>query len=222
MLRLPNATDSRHDACVAITLDDLAAVITTDWKSGLPTIDAGSVTIRELRMSDAPSLLANLTTPDVARFISPPPKDVAGFERFISWQGHQRSTGTYFCFAIVPAGCEHAAGLVQVRALDPKFRTAEWGFALGTPFWGTGMFMAAASAVLDFVFTVVGIQRVEARACVENGRGNRALEKLGAVKEGLLRQAFEGCEGVHDQFLWAITAADRILRKSVWSTQTIH
>jgi len=221
MLRLPNATDCGHEAALAITLDNVRLVC-TDWKTALPTIDAAGVTVRELRVSDAPSLLAFLTTPDVARFISPPPADVAGFERFIKWQADQRRNGTYLCFAIVPPGCEHAAGLVQVRALDAGFRTAEWGFALGTPFWGTGMFMAAARAVLDFVFAVVGVQRVEARACVENGRGNRVLEKLGAVKEGLLRHAFESKERVHDQFLWAITAADRVLEKTVWGAPTIH
>jgi [ribosomal protein S5]-alanine N-acetyltransferase len=221
MLRLPNATDCGREASLAITLDDLA-LVQTDWKAGLPTIDAGGVTIRELRISDAPALLAYLTTPDVARFISPPPTDVAGFERFIAWQADQRSKGTYFCFAIVAPGCEHAAGIVQVRALDSKFRSAEWGFALGTPFWGTGVFMAAARAVLNFVFTVVGVQRVEARSCVENSRGNRVLEKLGAAKEGLLRHAFEGKEGVHDQFLWAITAVDRVFEKAVWSAPTIH
>jgi hypothetical protein len=29
-----------------------------------------------------------------------------------------------------------AIGLFQLRSLEPTFETAEWGFAIGTAFWG--------------------------------------------------------------------------------------
>jgi Acetyltransferase (GNAT) domain len=48
-------------------------------------------------------------------------------------------------------------GLFQVRALQPGFDIAEWGFALGGEHWGTGLFMDAAELILDFVFDVVGV-----------------------------------------------------------------
>src|SRR5436305_7757067 len=43
--------------------------------------------------SDAPSLFALLTTEEVARFISPPPSSIEGFERFIQWAARQRIGG---------------------------------------------------------------------------------------------------------------------------------
>ena len=60
-------------------------VVSTDWRQGLPTLRGRQVVLRELRASDAASLFALLTTEEVARFISPPPSTVAGFERFIDW-----------------------------------------------------------------------------------------------------------------------------------------
>ena len=51
-------------------------VVSTDWRTGLPVLASGSVVLRDLRASDAPSLLALLTTEEVARFISPPPTSV--------------------------------------------------------------------------------------------------------------------------------------------------
>jgi len=104
-----------------------------------------------------------LTTEEVSRFISPPPTTVEGFERFIDWTLRQRAAGAYVCFAIVPTGCDAAVGLLQFRASNDGFSTAEWGFALGSPYWGTSIFVRGAELALEFAFTTVGIHRLEAR-----------------------------------------------------------
>jgi [ribosomal protein S5]-alanine N-acetyltransferase len=176
----------------------------TDWRESLPVLQAAGVTLRELRLSDAPSLLAMLTTDEVARFISPPPTSVEGFERFIAWTHRERTAGRYVCFGIVPDGLDQAVGIIQVRTLGSGFDIAEWGFAVGSSFWGTGVFQEAARQVLGFAFGEVGVQRLEARSAVGNGRGNGALQKMGATREGLLRKSFLR-EGVyHDQVIWSI------------------
>jgi RimJ/RimL family protein N-acetyltransferase len=49
---------------------------------------------------------------------------------------------------------------------------------------------------------------MEARAAVQNGRGNGAMRKLGAVQEGVLRRSLY-CRGQYfDQLLWSILADD--------------
>src|SRR5262249_45320294 len=55
-------------------------IITTDWRAGLPVLSNKGVTLRELRITDAQSLFAMLTTEEVSRFISPPPTTIEGFE----------------------------------------------------------------------------------------------------------------------------------------------
>ena len=167
-------------------------------------LQAGAVKLRELRLSDAASLLAILTTEEVARFISPPPTTVDGFERFIAWTHRERAAGRYVCFGIVPDGFERAVGIIQVRTLGAGFDIAEWGFAVGSSFWGTGVFQTAARQVLGFAFGEVGIQRLEARSAVANGRGNGALQKLGATREGVLRRSFLRDGVYHDQVIWSI------------------
>ena len=192
---------------------------TTDWRQSLPVLTGSTVTLRELRLSDAPSLLAMLSTEEVSRFISPPPTTVEGFERFIAWTHRERAAGNYICFAVVPHGMDAAIGIFQVRQLEPGFATAEWGFALGSAFWGTGMFLDGAKLVVDFAFDVVGAHRLEARAAVANGRGNGALRKVGAVQEGVLRKSFLRNGQYLDQTLWTILDDDWRRGKSVWGTQ---
>jgi ribosomal-protein-alanine N-acetyltransferase len=120
--------------------------------------------------------------------------------------------GELVCFGIVPKGMHEAVGIIQVRSLEKGFGTAEWGFALGSPFWGNGMFAEGAQLVLDFAFGQIGVHRVEARCAVHNGRGNGALQKLGAVREVRLRKSFVK-NGIHyDQFLSAILDTDWAVR----------
>ena len=159
-------------------------------------------------MSDAQSLFALLTTEEVSRFISPPPSTVEGFERFIAWTHRQRVAGTYACFAVTLKGFDTAIGIFQVRELDPGFGTAEWGFALGSAFWGTGVFSEGAELVLEFAFETIGVHRLEARAAIRNGRGNGALQKLGAVQEGVLRKSFLKNGEYLDQALYAMVEDD--------------
>jgi [ribosomal protein S5]-alanine N-acetyltransferase len=198
-----------------------AQVTTTDWRQALPLLSGQRVTLRELRAEDASSLLAMISTDEVARFISPPPTTIDGFERFIAWAIRERKQGNYACFAVVPAGMTTAVGLFQVRGLEPGFSSAEWGFALGSGFWGSGVFVDAARLVLDFAFDVAGVHRLEARASVANGRGNGALRKLGAVREGVLRRSFFRGGEYHDQVLWSILGEDWRVQRADRPTQ-IH
>ena len=186
----------------------IGEVVSSDWQQGLPTLRARQVVLRELRASDAASLFALLTTEEVSRFISPPPTTVEGFERFIGWTLRQRTAGTYACFAVTVAGFDTAVGIFQVRALESGFGTAEWGFALGSDFWGTGVFQEGAALVLDFAFETMGVHRLEARAAVKNGRGNGALQKLGAVQECRLRKSFQKNGEYLDQVLYAMLDTD--------------
>ena len=163
----------------------------TDWRKGLPALVGKKVALRELHVSDAASLCALLTTEEAARFISPPPTTVEGFERFIAWTMVQRKAGSYACFAVTIQGCDTAIGIFQVREMERGFGTAEWGFALGSPYWGTGVFQDSAELVLEFGVGTLGVHRLEARAAVLNSRGIGALRKIGAVKEGVLRKSLE-------------------------------
>lgn len=198
------------------------AAVSSDWRNALPVLVGKKVTLRELEVSDAPALFAMLTPEEVSRFISPPPTTVEGFERFITWACAERAAGRYACFAVVPHGMQTAIGLFQVRQLEPGFATAEWGFALGSAFWGTGMFIDGAELAVNFAVETVGVLRLEARAAVANGRGNGALRKLGAVQEGVLRRSFLKNGEFLDQMLWSILGEEWRQTKAVWSAALVH
>ena len=205
-----------------VPLAETAPPATSDWRGGLPVLTGSLVTLRELRAGDARSLFVALTTEEVTRFISPPPTTVEGFEKFISWTHRQRAAGQYVCFAIVPRGSDTAIGLFQVRSLEPEFGTAEWGFAVASEFWGTGVFGDGARLAVGFAFTTLGAHRLEARASLANGRGNEALRKLGATREGILRKSFLRHGEHHDQALWTILADEWVDTRRDGGSSRIH
>ena len=214
------------DAERAVTVEVDRGTASSDWRTCLPILHCAGVTLRELRRSDALPLFAMLTTEEVARFVSPPPTTLEGFECFIDWTRREQAAGRVVCFGVVPQGHDVPIGLIQVRARESHFATAEWGFAIGSPFWGSGIFLESARAVVNFVFETVGVHRLEARAAVMNGRGNSALRKLGAVQDGILRKSFSRGGQHLDEVLWSIIEDDwrqatRWETKAVWSPR-IH
>jgi len=118
----------------------------------------------------------------------------------------------------VPRGSGDPIGLIHVRALGPGFGTADWGAAIASEFWGKGIFTEAAELVLDFAFEVLRTHRLEARAAICNGRGNGAMRKLGAEREGVLRHSFFRNGDYLDQVVWSILKEDWRKRRQ----ETIH
>jgi RimJ/RimL family protein N-acetyltransferase len=183
------------------------------WRNGLPQLESPRAVLRELKPGDAVALFQAMSASAVSRFISPPPPTLYGFEQFLRWAQHQRSAGTHLCFGIVAPSTDAPVGLIQIRALEGGFRVSEWGFALASEQWGSGLFLESARLALEFAFTELGVHRLEARAVVRNGRGNAALRKIGAVQEGVLRQSFLR-NGEHmDQALWTILGEDWLGRR---------
>lgn len=178
------------------------------WTQDVPQLTGRTVAVREVMPLDAPTLFELLTEPAVTEHISPPPPSIGAFAGFIAWAQRERATGNGVCFGIVPHGLEAAVGIIQVRALEPTFFIAEWGFALAAAFWGTGVFIEAAGLVADFAFTTLKTHRLEARAVGQNARGLGALQKLGARPEGTLARSFRRRGRFEDQLLWALTGDD--------------
>jgi RimJ/RimL family protein N-acetyltransferase len=192
--------------------------LVSDWRFALPMLSAGEVVLREVRVSDAPALVSLLTTPEITRFISTPPQTAEGFERFIEGSQKMRAAGQGACFAVTLRGYDTAIGIFQLRRVSASvdepsqfggsIDTAEWGFAIGSPFWGAGIFEQCAALIMQFAFEHVRVHRLEARCAVKNGRGNKALLKVGAVPEGILRKAFLCGDEYLDQVLYAIVERD--------------
>jgi RimJ/RimL family protein N-acetyltransferase len=143
-----------------------------------------------------------------------PPPNADAFTQFIEWAQAERATGRYICYGIVPRGESVAAGVFELRQLQPGFVRGELGFVMASRLWGRGLFPEGARLVLDFAFREVKVHRIEARSAVDNARGNAALQKIGASREGRLRSAFLRDDHYIDQYRWSILDTDWLVENA--------
>ncbi len=78
-------------------------------------------------------------------------------------------------------------GMVLLKELSRRDRRAESGTWLHPDAWGTGVNEEAKLLLLTHAFETLGCIRVEFFVAVEHARSRAALERLGAVEEGVLR-----------------------------------
>lgn len=99
-------------------------------------------------------------------------------------------------------------GSVRLKDIDQDDRKAQIGYFIGSRFAGKGIVTAAVQAVLTYCFSSLDLNRVELRCASGNVRSIRVAERLGFVREGVLRQD-ECLNGVFvDQYVYGLLRAD--------------
>jgi RimJ/RimL family protein N-acetyltransferase len=184
------------------------ALMLTDWRKGLPTMTNRLVALREPTADDIGPLVDLLSNADAVSFGINEAVTEAALRTFIERAHHERGAGLSFTY-VITLGATHAIiGLAQVRQLDPSFEAAEWEMTLAPSARGTGAFLDAVRLLGSFAFGSVGTHRLESRVALQNGRANGALNKLGAVQEGILRRSVRRCGAYDDQVLWSMLEDD--------------
>jgi RimJ/RimL family protein N-acetyltransferase len=79
---------------------------------------------------------------------------------------------------------------------------------------GHGLVTRACAALLDWAFTTRGLHRAQWRCRADNTRSSAVAERLGMVREGVLREhwPYEGTR--YDKEIWAILARDWVTRST--------
>src|SRR5262245_39063213 len=103
-------------------------------------------------------------------------------------------------------------GIGFERGGDVERLSAEVGYWLGEEVWGRGLATAALRAVTRHAFEAHGLQRLFAAVFAGNLASARVLEKVGFVREGVLRRSAVKDGVVLDRFLYAMVreAGDRL------------
>ncbi len=99
----------------------------------------------------------------------------------------QRETGEHYPFVIRHRQSGALAGYTRLYGLDFEHRKLETGTWIHPHYWGTGANIESKVILLRFCFEILGMRRVQFKTAPDNVRSRKALEKLGATFEGILR-----------------------------------
>ncbi|HCH1152161.1 TPA: GNAT family N-acetyltransferase [Vibrio parahaemolyticus] len=97
-------------------------------------------------------------------------------------------------------------GKIMLFSFAKESRRAEIGFGVSRDFWGKGIVLEAGSALIEHAFHTLKLRRIEAEIDPDNIASGKALERLGFVKEGFLRQRWEVNGVVLDSAIYGLLA----------------
>jgi N-acetyltransferase len=163
-----------------------------------------TLTLRYAQPADAPALLRLGSDPEVTRFFSwGPYRTVEEPLAYIERLAGERERGEQLDLLIVHR--EHGPiGVTGLSELSRRDRRAVVGTWLGRPFWGTGANAESKALVAHLAFEVLGLERLGAYTSPHNNRSQAALERLGYLREGLLRAFHRHGDRVHDVLVYSL------------------
>ena len=149
-------------------------------------IETDRLRLRLPSLKDVEDVLAYASDADWARYLPVPQAYTrADAEKFLAGQLLQ-DPKKRVQWAIEHAGS--AIGGINIR-FDFENRVGTLGYSVARRHWGKGLATEAVDAVVDEAFTVhPDLNRIQASADERNIGSLRVMEKLGMVREGVLRE----------------------------------
>lgn len=150
-------------------------------------IDTARLRLRPWELTDVEDVLSYAQDPEWSRYLRalPTPYTRSDAEQFVARQ-LLLDRSTHPAWAIVLEGA--AVGGINLR-FRFEHRLAELGYSVARRHWNQGYVTEAAGAVIDVAFaTHPDLNKIHARADVDNTASQRVMEKVGMMKEGVLRQ----------------------------------
>jgi [ribosomal protein S5]-alanine N-acetyltransferase len=184
-------------------------VLDLDWKP--PTLETGRLVLRPLVVADAG---------DVFLFCSNPRMTL-----YTLWRTHETIDDSIVFLndyrlaryanrvpdplgVVLKADPTHSViGTIGCFWASQADGVMELGYNLAEPYWGRGIIVDAASALLEHVFREYQVERIQARVLGGNAASARVAQKLGMNFEGTLRSALVVRESRVDVEYYALLRA---------------
>jgi len=171
------------------------------------TVTGPSLTLRYAELEDAPRLLELGADAGVTRFFSwGPYTRVEEPQAYIAALAGKRERGEMLEFLIDHR--EHGPiGVTGLSELSARDRRATVGSWVGRDYWGTGANTESKALVAALAFDTLGMERLTAWTNTRNGRSQRALERVGFRREGVLASWHRHGEEMHDVVVFGMLRA---------------
>lgn len=175
------------------------------------SLSTNRLTLRRVTADDAPHLLAYLSKPEVVRHMGLDPfTSLEDALEEIAWYDSILEEGTGVRWGITLTGQDEVIGSCGFLNVSSKHQRAEIGFELSPDYWRQGIAHEALEVVVRHGFAQLGLHRIEALVEPTNIASQRLLERVGFIREGLLR-GYEFTQGKYDDlYMYSLLEIDRM------------
>lgn len=152
-----------------------------------PILEAGELTLREIKPSDVDDIHAIFSRPEVMEYYDRPPVESRSeVETMIQRWKEVYNERQAIRWGIVKGSDPTVIGTIGLR-LRTEWR-ASLGYDLRPAAWRQGVMTRSLARVIECAFEEVELHRLEALVIPGNLASERLLEKSGFKREGLLRE----------------------------------
>lgn len=177
---------------------------------GTREIKSKRLLLRKFKENDADLMYDNWAKdPEVTRFLTWSAHETSEETRSLlrNWISTYEEMDTYrWCIVLKETG--ESIGSISVVSISPHVESVELGYCLGRGYWNKGLMTETLGKITDFLFTQVGVNRVEAHVDPRNDGSGRVLEKSGFTYTGLRRQVAINNTGLCDIITYEMIKED--------------
>jgi ribosomal-protein-alanine N-acetyltransferase len=165
--------------------------------------------LRPLESADAQALFAVFSDTKVMRYWSGVAWDsIDKADETIARYSKALAENESLGLGIVDSQTDELIGTCSLFHLDEQSRRAEIGYGIASASWGKGYMHEALTALINYGFDALNLHRMEADTDPRNMASRCCLERLGFVKEGLLRERWIVNNEICDTSFYGLLRSD--------------
>ena len=170
------------------------------------TLEGNTVLLIPLEMTHKDELYEAIKSPDVWEYTWREVKTIEDLEQIVSIAVQHKNAGTQIPFIIKDKFTGEVLGTTRIGDIDLVNRNVEIGWTWLSPtVWGTGVNTECKFLLLKYCFEQLNVLRVQFSISGQNKRSQKAIERIGAIKEGTFRKHRVKSDGtIHDNIFYSI------------------
>ena len=179
--------------------------------TGTVRLETERLVLRPTSVFDAEQIYNNWASdPEVTKYLTwQPHADVEVTKSILASWDKENERLDYYHWGMELKETGEIIGTTGTLGIDEKNQCTELGYCMSRTYWGKGYMTEAVAAIIEYLFEVVGLNRITSRHDPDNVGSGRVMQKNGMIFEGIQRQAYY-CErrGFYDLVSYAILRED--------------
>lgn len=180
---------------------------------GTQTINTDRLLLRRFEFTDAYDMFKNWANDSaVAKFLTwKPHNNIEVTKEIVEQWVNEYENNNIYDWAIEVKEIGEVIGSISIVKLDEKHYSCEIGYCMSRKYWGKGIMSESLKAVIDYLFSEIGFNRIVAKHDTINIASGKVMVKSGMRYEGTLKQVkLRDNKEFYDLALYAILKEDWI------------
>ena len=178
-------------------------------QSYMPDLGTPRLVLRKLTMRDAADIFEYSRDPMVAEHVLwDAHRSIFDSRSYVRYMQRKYRMGEPASWGIVLRASGKVIGTIGFMWIQNEYASAEVGYSLSRAYWNQGIMTEALRRVIQYGFSEMNLNRIEAQHETSNPASGAVMRKCGMLKEGTLRQRLLNKGRFVDVDLYAILRKD--------------